>query len=88
MRTGSCQMWDKIMLRKYIIECINDAAQEQGKHRALTAQAGTQLHHEHLRRTHSILLLRQQARGIAAACGEVKATRDFLNSLLIPNSRD
>ena len=62
------------------------AAQEQGQPCAFKASLRTQLHHEHLFRIDGILLLRQQAGGIACTHRKDKATGTFL-TFLIPNSR-
>ena len=62
------------------------AAQEQGQPCAFKASLSTQLHHEHLFCIDGILLLRQQAGGIACTHRKDKATGAFL-TLLIPNSR-
>ena len=49
------------------------ATEEQGEHRALETPLRTQLHHEHLFGPHGLLLLRQQAAGVAGPIREQHA---------------
>ena len=55
-------------------------AQEQGEPCTLTPPIPAQLHHEPLRRTYRLLLLRQQAGGFAGTCGKDQTAQPFLNN--------
>ena len=57
-------------------------AEDQGESRSLPTPVDTQLHHESVRSTCRLLLLRQQAGGIAGTCGEVQTVRGILSSFL------
>ena len=55
-----------------------ESKRPQGKHRAFKTPLRTQLHHEHLFGPHSLLLLRQQAAGVAGSIREQLAISPVL----------